>query len=359
MPFHGPVTFPIDRVQPQPLRWLWPGVIPRGKLTVLAGDPGLGKSFVTLDLAARASAGAPWPCGGPASGRSAVVMLNAEDDPADTIRPRLEGLGADLSRIVMLDSVLDGPGRYAEFDLGLHAAELREAIERTAAETGGETGDETGEHGGVGLVVIDPVSAYVGATDSYNNAQVRAMLKPLADLAAHTGVAVVLVTHLRKNGDGAAVHRAMGSLAFTAAARVVLVATKHPDDPDLRVLSCAKSNLGADRRAFVYSIEDGVDEATPDARRGPRLRWHGECTGSADELLAGAPPRPAAMHALRAALHQRLDEAGSVAIEEAEHLCAKHGVHWATARSGQGKQRLGVRSVRTERGWRWERGVDA
>lgn len=339
MKLTGPVTYSIDQVTPQPLRWLWPGVIPRGKLTVLAGDPGLGKSFLTLDLASRASIGAHWPCATPADGPCAVVMLNAEDDAADTIRPRLEGMGASLSRIVMLDSVREG-GRYAEFDISLHIADLRQAIEATRQSAGD-----------VGLVVLDPVSAYVGSTDSYNNAQVRAMLKPLADLAADTGVAVVLVTHLRKSGEGSAVHRAMGSLAFTAAARVVLMATRHADDPDLRVLSCAKSNLAPDRRAFLYAVEeeDGF----------PVVHWHGQFEGSADELLAGghAPGRRLsdAMSTLRDELHAELEREGRVTIETAEALATRHGVAWATARSGQGKQRLGVRSERDGAAWVWVR----
>jgi KaiC/GvpD/RAD55 family RecA-like ATPase len=338
----GPVTYSIDRVAPKPLRWLWDGVIPRGKLTVLAGDPGMGKSLLTLDVASRASSGAGWPCGAPGVGASAVVLLSAEDDPADTVRPRLEGLGADLSRVVVLDSVRE-QGRYADFDLSCHTPELREAI-AAAREA----------HGDVGLVVIDPVSAFVGATDSYNNAHVRAMLKPLAEIAADEAVAVVLVTHLRKSAEGPAVQRAMGSLAFAAAARVVLMATRHPDDPGLRVLSCAKSNLAPDRRAFLYAIED-------DAGR-PRPVWHGQFAGSTDELLAGghAPGRRTSveMLAFTRAVHEHLAREGRLPLEMAEALATRHGVAWATAKAVESKRRMGVRSVREDGAWAWVAGEE-
>src|SRR6478672_10265157 len=94
-------------VAPQPVRWLWPGRIALGKLTLICGDPGLGKSFLTLDLAARLSAGRAWPDGAaPVAGAGSAVLITAEDDAADTIRPRLDAAGADVSRIVALDSVV-------------------------------------------------------------------------------------------------------------------------------------------------------------------------------------------------------------------------------------------------------------
>lgn len=353
---HGPVTISLDDVRPQPVRWLWPGFIPYGKLTVIAGDPGLGKSFITMDLAARVTRCMAFPDEpdphGPDRGDSprepgGVVLLNAEDDPADTLRPRLETAGAVLSRIDFLDHVRERADLGSdhdgarEFDLSLDANHLRAAI------------------GGLDrcrLVIIDPVSAYVGRTDSYNNAQVRAMLKPLADVAADTGVAVVLVTHLRKAGEGAAVARAMGSLAFTAAARTVLMAARHPQDPDLRVLACVKSNLAPDRRAYVYSIEPGLDPDAP-----PRVCWQDRFTGSADELLRGEVSAPGrrmspAVEDFGVAIDAALEQEGPLTVERVRELADALGVPWETAKNTGTKRRIGVKSERDAQGrWVWVR----
>lgn len=328
------VTYSLDQVAPRSIEWLWPGLIPRGKLTVLCGDPGLGKSFLTLDLAARVSRGGPWPDderAAPCAPASAIV-LNAEDDPADTIRPRLERMEGDLARVIALDCVRDAAGRFTEFVIGENIGELRRAILA---------------RGDVALVVIDPLSAYVGDTDSYNNAHVRAMLKPLSDLAAETGVAVVLVTHLRKSGEGSAVQRAMGSLAFTAAARVVLTVTRHQDDPELRVLACAKSNLAPDRVAHIYAVEDG------------RLVWLDRFEASADEVMAGERRPPGrqvspAMAQFEAALRARLREEGPLAPAQVREMCERLGVSFDSVRAGATKRRLGVRTVRDGTDWRWE-----
>ena len=334
MTLDTPFTYTIDRVRSQPLQWLWPGVIARGKLTILAGDPGLGKSFLTLDMAARASRGDAWPGAEHHAGTPAgVVMLNAEDDPADTIRPRLEAMEADLARVCVLDSISCGPDRFRDFVLGEDTHLLRHAIDQTPD---------------TALVVIDPVSAFVGATDSYNNAQVRAMLKPLSDAAADTGVAVVLVTHLRKGGDGPAVQRAMGSLAFAAAARSVLVVSRHPDDADLRVLAIAKNNLAPDRRGFVYAIEDGV------------VAWHGRFEGTADEVAAGHCRTPGRMPSpalvdFGIALDSLLTVNPRATAEEVRALAEALEVSWSTAKAAATKRRLGVRTYQEGTQWWWEK----
>jgi len=279
------VTFRISDVKSQPLRWLWENMIPRGKLTVMCGDPGLGKSFMTLDILSRISTGSPMPgeaefgagaglgvgvgeCTTMRREPMSGILLSAEDDPSDTIRPRLEVMGANLEKAIVFDGVEQANGDVFDFVLGENIKQLYELVEQT---------------GDVGLVVVDPISAYVGETDSYNNAQVRAMLKPLSDMAADLDVAVVLVTHLRKGDAEKAVHRAMGSLAFTAAARTVLVVTKDPDDPDLRVVLVAKSNVGKDRMGWTYRIDGG------------KVVWVSQIQAGADEFLAkSAATKPGA-----------------------------------------------------------------
>lgn len=325
-----PVVTRLSAVQPEPVRWLWPGRIALGKLTLLVGDPGLGKSFLSIDIAARVSTGRPWPDSpGAFNEPGGVVMLSAEDDIADTIRPRLDAAGADVERVVALRAVrrrdVGGAIREAHFDLTTDLNSLAAAAEAV---------DDCK------LVVIDPISAYLGATDSHVNSDVRAALSPLADLAARLNVAVLGVTHLRK-GEGPAVYRAIGSVAFIAAARAAWSVSKDSDDPTgrRRLFLPIKNNLGNDQSglAFWFSGTPGapapvlawepepVEVSADDALAPPARRKPGPAADTRDdavEWLAGAladGPRPAtevvdeALHAegiSQATLRRARDAAG-------------------------------------------------
>lgn len=231
----------LNEITREELEWLWPGRIPIGKLTLLAGDPGLGKSFVTLDLAARVSRGDAWPDlplvkqkpGG-------VVLMNCEDDAGDTIAPRLDKAGADDKRIVLLEGVrqLD---RRRQFSLESDLPRLEDVL---------------GQFTTTRLVVIDPIAAYCGNIDSHKNSDVRGMLAPLAELAGRHRIAILAVTHLSKSGGAKAVYRAMGSLAFAAAARAVWAIVKDSNDPDRRLFLPAKLNLARDPDGLAYRIDD-------------------------------------------------------------------------------------------------------
>ncbi len=232
----------LKDVEREQLEWLWPGRIPLGKLTLLAGDPGLGKSFVTLDVAARVSRGEPWP-DMPLLKQSpaGVVLFNAEDDLADTIAPRLDRADADDANIVAVEGLAEA-GRRRHFSLEADLPRLEEVIDETP---------------GTRLIVIDPISAYTGKVDSHKNADVRGLLAPLAELAGRHRVAVVAVTHLSKSGGAKAVYRAMGSLAFAAASRAVWAVAKDQDDPERRLFLPGKLNLARDPDGLAYRIIDG------------------------------------------------------------------------------------------------------
>ena len=232
----------LDDVERELLDWLWPGRIPLGKLTLLAGDPGLGKSFVTLDIAARVSRGNSWP-DAPLLTQSVgnVILFNAEDDLADTIAPRLDKAKADDTRIVAVEGVAVC-GQRRHFSLKGRSARLEEVLHKRS---------ETR------LVVIDPIAAYCGNVDSHRNTDVRGLLAPLAELAGRFRAAVVAVTHLSKTGGSKAVYRAMGSLAFTAAARSVWAIVKDTADPQRRLFLPAKMNLARDPDGLAYRITDG------------------------------------------------------------------------------------------------------
>lgn len=269
----GPVLVNMADVVAKLVRWLWPSRFAIGKLTLIAGDPGLGKSFLTLDMAARVSKGDGWP-DSPASTAApgGVVLLSAEDDLEDTIKPRLIAAKADVSRIKALVAVkhfdLEAGGeRQCPFNLDNDLAVLEQAIQDVPD---------------CRLVIIDPISAYLGRTDSHKNAAIRGLLAPLSELAARHGVALVAVTHLRK-GEGPAMYRTMGSLGFVAAARAVYAVTKDKGDRTggRRFLLPVKNNVGNDRDGLAYSLDD-----TFSTNGQPVVKWEAEPVSiSADEAL--------------------------------------------------------------------------
>ena len=333
------VLLPMASVKPESVKWLWPGCIPMGKLTVIAGDPGLGKSFLTLDIAARTSRGTDWAdCVNPNSA-GGVVLMSAEDDPADTIRPRLDSAGADVEQVVLLEGMRireeDGE-RTAPVTLD-HVAMLQKAIECTP---------------NCKLVIVDPISAFMGKVDTHVNAQVRAVLAPLAGLAASHGIAVVAVTHLRK-GEGAAIYRAMGSLAFVAAARTVWVVTKDRDDATggRRLFLPVKNNLASDTDGFAFALGPAGNDA-------PRVYWESSrVTMDADEVMsfrASKPGRPPDdRERAKAFLLASLADGPRPAKDVTEEACEGEGISKRTL--DRARQDLGVRAYRpTNPGpWWW------
>jgi hypothetical protein len=243
----------LAEIQARPIHWLWPGRFARGKVAMLAGNPGLGKSQVTASMAAIVSTGGRWPVDRVACEAGNAVFLSAEDDPEDTIRPRLEAAGADLARVFILEAVVDGfnadgTETRRSFNLKTDLANLGDMLE---------------EIGGAALIVIDPVTAYLGDADSHKNAEIRALLAPLSDLAAAHGAAIVAVSHMNKSSaGGGALMRVTGSLAFVAAARAAYVVAKDSEDEARRLFLPLKNNIGTDQGGLAFTIEP-ADVASP------------------------------------------------------------------------------------------------
>lgn len=237
-------------------RWLWEPYLPRGKLVVLDGDPGVGKSLLTLDLAARLSRGAPLPNGVPSDRSHVTLLLSAEEGMA-TMRPRAEAAGADLDRLLSLCSL---SGEPLSFPAQIPA--LEQFI---------RTYDAT-------LVVIDPLMAFLSAEAAANVDQcVRRVLTPLATVAGYTGACILLVRHLRKVESGKAMLRGQGSIGIIAAARTALLAARHPTDPTLNVLAVSKSNVAGVAPSLGYRVKS--DEAGRAV-----IEWTGPASLSADAL---------------------------------------------------------------------------
>jgi hypothetical protein len=317
--------------------WLWAGRIPLGKLTILDGDPGLGKSVLTLDLAARVTRGLPMPAEERQPGEerdpAGVVLLTAEDGLADTVRPRLDAAGADVARVLALDGIQEKGGARLPV-LPQDAIFVREAVERMKTR----------------LVVIDPITAYLGGdTNTHRDQDVRRALHPLAILAEQTGTAVVAVRHLNKAAGANPLYRGGGSIGIIGAARSGLLVAKDPDNPDRRVLASTKCNLAKMPASLAFDLSTADNGAL-------RVGWIGESTHTAESLLAA--PRDdedkgaeqEAVEVLRSVL-----ESGPVVAEEVKRDARRAGISDRTL--SRAKAILGVKSRKvgfTGKGvWQW------
>jgi len=320
----------LSRVAPRGVGWLWPGRVPLGKVTLLVGDPGRGKSLLALDMAARVSRGGQWP---DAAGGSAplgrTILLSAEDDTADTIRPRLDALGGDPSRVRVVRAVdwEDGHGAEA-FSLSRDLTAL-EAVIRQWSDTR--------------LVILDPVSAYLGGAESYNNADIRRALAPVQTMAERTGVAVVAITHLTKRAAASVIYRAMGSLAFVSAARAVWAVVPDREVAGRMLLVPVKCNLAGGVTGMAYRILPH-----PKNPALPTVVWEPEPVAmTADEAMEIAPkptPREEAAEWLKHVL-----AAGALPATQVERQGREAGFALMTLR--RAKWALGVISYREGAGW--------
>lgn len=263
------MTEPIVRcladVEPEYVKWLWPGRIPLGKLTVLDGDPGLGKSALTLDIAARITTGRHMPDDSTPDIEepAGVVLLTAEDGLADTIRPRLDAMGADTTRIRAFEGVLDVDGSLTLPMIPHHVDVLADIVRDLGAL----------------LVVIDPIMAYFsGSTNSYRDQDVRRALTPISSLADATGASVLVVRHPNKAAGSSPLYRGGGSIGIIGAARSGLLIAKDPDDDDRRILAVTKSNLSKPVPALAFRLEETENGVA-------RVVWDGATDHTAAQLL--------------------------------------------------------------------------
>jgi hypothetical protein len=241
------ITHRASDLQPEKLVWVWPGRIPEGKLVLVGGPPGLGKSQLTAFMAATISNGGDWPCNEGSTAVGNVIFMSAEDGIEDTIVPRLMAAGANLDRVHIVASATkpDGTGRKTfslKTDVDLLEAKAKEIRD-------------------VRLIIVDPISAYMGGSDGNGNVETREVLEPLAEMANRLHIAVVAVTHLNKGGGGSnqtALNRFSGSIAFIAAARAAFAVLEDPENDERRFLLQAKNNLGPKCKGIVFRMEQRV-----------------------------------------------------------------------------------------------------
>ena len=324
-------------VRPEPIDWLWPDWLAKGKFHVLAGSPGTGKTTIALALGAAVSKAGRWPDGSPAP-QGDVLIWSGEDDPKDTLIPRLLAAGGNPGRMHFVAGMSDGE-TSRPFDPARDLPGLAEFIHER----------------NVRLLIVDPVVSAV-AGDSHQNAEVRRSLQPLVDLGQQTGCAVLGITHLSKGTAGRdPLERVTGSLAFGALARVVLLAARQRGDED-RVLARAKSNIGPDSGGWAYRLAQ-VQVPGCAGVYNSAVYWTGAVEGSAREIM-GAAEEDDEQRSARDEAAEWLREAladGPVPTKELKRQAKDAGLSWRTIQRAQ--RQAGAVSRRDgfapDSGWRW------
>ena len=321
-------TVRMSEVEPKPVKWLWNGRIPLGKITTLDGDPGVGKTAIVADLAARVSRGAPMPDGSAGVSGDAIIMT-AEDDIADTIRPRLEAAHANLDRVHMitmdefLPSVVDDVEAIVATVLSLRAR----------------------------LLIVDPFATFVGArTNTQKTAATSAAMIKIKMAADETGCAVVLVRHLNKDAkNGKAIYRGTDSISIIGTARAGLLCGTDPERPDYYVLACTKANLAAKdaTKSQGYWIESAEGPCGSTAR----VRWSGDVDWCADQILGVASSSNASALEDVAEWLRELLSGGPMLSTDVRLAAEKAG--YAERTLSRAKHSAGVESRRRSDG-RWE-----
>lgn len=323
----------LSEIRRQEVRWLYPQRLAFGKMAAVDGDPGLGKSTLLLDLIARATTGEPFPFSETNHHPFGVLLLSAEDDPGDTIRPRLEAAGADLSRVTILQDV-DGKPPELPRDLPV----MRSLIEE----------DD------IRWMIWDPLMAYLSAkVDSSRDQDIRGtVMFPAKEMAEESGVAITFTRHLNKMGGTHPLYRGGGSIAIIGAVRSGLLVAADPDDESRRILAVSKSNLAPQPPALAFRLEN-------DTRLGvARVVWEGPTDHKAAQLLSVASDEERGALGDAADFLREVLEDGPVPSKDVLKQAREAGVSERTLRRAKKE----VRVVATKMGavdsrnqyWVWE-----
>jgi len=338
----------LSDVEPVPVQWLWFNRFAQGKLCLLVGNPGVGKSFASLDIAARISTGNYWPDndnlpdGANRAPKGSVIILTAEDGLADTVRPRLDKMDADCNKIFAIEGVHraqddtqfkfwpNGELPVTDFfDLSRDLELLKKKL---------------GQIEDVKLIIIDPLSAYYGSkVDTHRNAAIRSVLAPLAEVAEHYNVCIIGISHLRKSTSESAIYRVTGSIGQTAAARATWLI--HPDkqNQERKLFICLKNNLTREKSGLAFNIIDGRIEYEQNA-----------ITDSADDIFQDESEQGASVQ-------EAIEFIDGVFFEtpnpRAEVVIAKaHKVGISRRTLMRAKAALNIKSREHASGyWRWEK----
>ena len=312
----------MSEVQSQEIEWLWYPFIPYGKLTIIQGNPGEGKTYfgkttMVLNLAAKLSKGEALDENMKVTEPVNVIYQTAEDGLADTVKPRLELAGADCERIIVIDE--------SDKSLSMVDERLEQAIVRTGAR----------------LLILDPIQAYLGGGMDMNRAnEARDMTKKLGALAEKTKCAIILIGHMNKASGNKAAYRGMGSIDFFAVARSVLLVGRVEGESNTRAVVQIKNNLAAfgHPKAFALS-EDG-------------FKWLGDYEITVDEVLGGITPKANKMEQAKQMLRELAETQSAVLSNEIFDRANELGISKRTLENA--KKELGVQTRKINNAWYWE-----
>ena len=348
---HSPKSQPIaplpmvqltcaNEIKPKPIDWLWDGWLARGKLEVLSGIAGTGKTTLAISLAATVSIGGKFP-DGTRSPIGSVLIWSGEDSAKDTLVPRFMAAGADLSKIHFIGDVEHG-GQIRSFDPAIDIAALNNAAAKID---------------NISLLIVDPIVNAV-AGDSHKNGEVRRALQPLVEFGEKLNCAVLGVTHFSKGTGGKEpLERVTGSLAFGALPRIVLATAKITEDETSRRIFCrAKSNIGKDDGGFEYSLNQKEIDGYP-GLFSSYILWGDSVEGSARDLLAEPDNREtgddnnSALENAKNFLLKLLKD-GSLLQKQIEVDARGAGHSWGTV--SRAKNALSMKSEKMIDGWHWK-----
>lgn len=314
----------MEQVEVEKIDWLLYPFIPFGKVTIVQGDPGEGKTTMVLQIIAKLTKGeGVLPVDENTETKEKitatepvnVIYQTAEDGLGDTIKPRLLAAGADCSRVLVIDD--------NEQALTMMDARLEEAIIQTKAR----------------LVVLDPIQGFLGVdVDMHRANEIRPLMKRMAVLAEKHHCAIVLIGHMNKNSNGKSSYRGLGSIDFQAAARSVLIVGRVKDDPEIRVVCHVKSSLAPEGKSIAFRLDKETG-----------FKWIGEYDISADDLLSGDSRGRKGREAKEFLIEILSDGAMEQAkiAEEAEHRGIKSKTMW------NAKKELKIESVKIGSQWYW------
>lgn len=305
----------IEEIEQEPVCWLWKPFIALGKITLVQGDPGVGKSTSVLALAADVTNGTV-PGESDIMEPSAVIYQNAEDSYADTIKPNLQRFGANGKLVHVIDE--------SDYPLSLDD----ERIEQTIIKTGAK------------LFIADPLTGYSQGSDMHSSNGMRPLMKHLGNVAERTGCAVVLVNFLNKGG-GKSAYRGLGSIDIYAAARSVLTVGKLPLDESMRAIVHTKSNLAPLGKSQAFGLDENGN-----------FSWLGDCDATVDEVMSGKPKAESQFTKARRLLEKTLSNGMAVLAVEIMQLSEDEGISFKTFK--RAKDALGVISFKRGGQWFWQ-----